>query len=212
MNRSFAFVVLMNCICGLKINIRREREEGNDNWLSFVISNQCDKLNTTSIVFKIPQEVVNVKAHPLPGFIITSTTRPVDPPCLLYEVEVNETIDTLTFTGILTKVEIQVVSLSMQLRETNWFFRHLKFEIIQRCGDEYNIDWVADDSSDEYPAPTTTIITLLPLLLALSLIVLAYCCGVYIFELILARRKLRNKNDIEKKPIELFGRSNHSLN
>ena len=164
MKLSFGFVLVLSCVSGLEIDINDVRDGSeqqsineDDIYLRFTILNRCDNLNTTRIVFKIPQEVVNVVALPLPGFIITSTTRPVDPPCLLYEVEVTETIDTLTFTGILTKAEFQLIFISMQLRETNWWFQHLKFDITQRCGDEYNIDWVGDDSSDEYPAPTKAI-------------------------------------------------------
>ena len=121
----------------------------------FKISHGCDKQATTSVVFTIPDGVLNTKAQQLSDYTITTTKREVNPPGLVHGREVNETVDTLTFTGDLPNDEFQFFTLSMQLPQVTEDTK-LKFSIVQHCGDDKKNEWIGDESSDR-PAPIITV-------------------------------------------------------
>ena len=148
-------VALLSYVYG-HINVNHEKIHGDDIYrVSFFILISCDKKNTTSLVFTIPENALVIKAQQLPGFATSSTTRVVEHPYLVDGV--NETMDTLTFTGNLPGDEFQIFSLLLQARDSG-HDQQFKFNITQHCGTDYKIEWNGDESS-EHPAPVIEIRT-----------------------------------------------------
>lgn len=120
----------------------------------FKVGHGCDDADTSSIEIKMPQGVYKASALQLAGYEISSTRRPLSPPKTLYGKQLNETVDTFTFTGILKSDQFQYFTISMKL-PTVTQPTELSFHVIQTCGDTSR-DWIGDASSDS-PAPIITV-------------------------------------------------------
>ena len=155
--KTVAITVLLSCaaVWGHVVPNVKTGVSGKSLLTGFKISHGCDKQATTSVVFTIPDGVLNTKAQQLSGYTITTTKREVNPPGLVHGREINETVDTLTFTGDLPNEEFQFFTLSMQLPQVTED-TELKFNIVQHCVNDKKNEWIGDESSDR-PAPIITV-------------------------------------------------------
>ncbi|KAI8822689.1 uncharacterized protein EV422DRAFT_525034 [Fimicolochytrium jonesii] len=63
------------------------------------IPHGCNHNATTSLTVKIPANITGPKAQYIPGWNVTTTLRPLDPPVTSDGVTVNTTVDTITWSG-----------------------------------------------------------------------------------------------------------------
>jgi uncharacterized protein YcnI len=96
----------------------------------------------------IPEGVTSVKPRVLSGWIITPLYRPLNPPVTLYGKKINQTVDSISWTGgNVPDNQFEDFSISMRLpAAANGTI--LYFSVYQSCGKNQSIAW------DQRPGPT----------------------------------------------------------
>src|SRR3954453_21719433 len=136
--------------------------KGSDALLTFVAANEQDDASTTKIKVTFPQDhpIAEALTTPMAGWTAKVTTKSVTTPIKTDEGEINEAVDTVTWTataGGFKAGEFGSFAVSVGLPDAD----SLVFKVVQTYSNGDTVDWVdasvPGGDEPEHPAPVLTL-------------------------------------------------------
>ncbi|KAI9176072.1 hypothetical protein H9P43_006437 [Blastocladiella emersonii ATCC 22665] len=108
----------------------------------------CDGASTTGITVKIPDGVSSVKPQAVPGWTVTITTRPLNPPITSEGKTINTTVDTVTWNNGPAIPDSQYADFGLQWKTPDAVTR-IVFPVTQVCEGGKTTAWDQVPKTDE---------------------------------------------------------------
>ncbi|KAI9136702.1 hypothetical protein BKA69DRAFT_1033370, partial [Paraphysoderma sedebokerense] len=130
----------------------------------FRVPHGCDTEPTSSITVKLPDGVESVKPQFIPGWTIEIKNRPLNPPVTSHGKTINETVDTVTWTGQTPLPNDYYMDFGVSVKIANKpAGTKLYFPINQKCPvNTTNWDQIPKTEEEKgalpYPAPAITLL------------------------------------------------------
>jgi periplasmic copper chaperone A len=137
----------------------REWEAGGFAKFDVRVPNERDEGNTTKVVMKFPEQVIDASFQPTPGWRYSVKMVQLDEPIDDEGEQITERIDTVTWTGgSIRPGEFQEFGVSFQVPEDAEPGSALAFPSVQTYSNpNETVRWIGEEESDT-PAPSVTVL------------------------------------------------------